>query len=69
MRRSLPCLVRSAAVLILLLFGATDWSRAGALDPLGFQSLGTFPTAAGEYTFNTTGPSPTLTGPGPDGRL
>jgi hypothetical protein len=56
---------RSVAVLALLVGGAGR-AGAGPLNPLDFplSDSGTFPTAAGTYTFDTSGLAPTLSGPG-----
>ena len=66
MRCSLRNIVRSAAMLALLVLGGADWAAAGALDPLNpsFPSLGEFPSTPGTYTYNFIGGIPTLGGPG-----
>ena len=65
MRRVLSRVSRSVAVLALLVGGAGR-AGAGPLNPLDFplSDSGVFPTAAGTYTFDTSGPNPTLSGPG-----
>ena len=53
---------RSVVVAVLavgLWLGAAGRVRADPLNPLDFTSLGAFPAAAGDYTFNTSG-TPTL---------
>ncbi|MBV8129339.1 MAG: hypothetical protein JO114_16965, partial [Planctomycetaceae bacterium] len=52
MRRVLSGVSRSVAVLAVLVGGAGR-AGAGPLNPLDFTSLGAFPTARGDYTFNT----------------
>lgn len=47
----------------MVLVSGADRAGAGPLNPLDFTPLGPFPTAAGTYTFNTSGPNPTLSGP------
>ncbi|MGO9598165.1 MAG: PEP-CTERM sorting domain-containing protein [Isosphaeraceae bacterium] len=64
MRRSSNCLVRSVALLALLFFGVAGQAAAGLLNPGDFAPVGPFPTDPGSYTFDTTGPNPTLSGPG-----
>jgi hypothetical protein len=63
MRCPLPCVVRSVAVLALLL-SAAGRAGAGPLNPRDFplSDSGAFPTAAGTFTFDTS--NLTLTGPG-----
>ena len=65
MRRVLSRVSRSVAVLALLVGGAGR-AGAGPLNPLDFplSDSGVFPTAAGTYTFDTSGLAPTLSGPG-----
>ncbi len=52
------------AVVFGLLFVGVVPAGAGALDPTAFAPVGPFPTAAGTYAFYTSGPNPTLLGPG-----
>ena len=65
MRCVLSRVSRSVAVLALLVGGAGR-AGAGPLNPLDFplSDSGVFPTAAGTYTFDTSGLAPTLSGPG-----
>src|SRR6266700_3844290 len=59
-------LVRSITLrlILALLVGALFTTRgiADPLDPMSFTSLGTFPSATGDYSLNTSG-TPTLTDP------
>ncbi len=50
-------------VLFSFLLGGAEKTLAGPLDPLGFTSLGAFPTAAGTYSVSTAGPTPFIDGP------
>ena len=47
----------------LAVSGATT-AQAGLLNPVDFQSLGSFIPGNGTYSINTSGDAPTLTGPG-----
>jgi hypothetical protein len=57
-------LVLHSAVILALWLGSAGQVAAGPLDPLAFTPIGPFPTVGGTYTFNTSGPTPSLTGPG-----
>lgn len=50
-------------VLLALAVSAPGVAFAGPLNPLAFTPIGPFPTAAGDYIFDTSWPNPTLTGP------
>jgi hypothetical protein len=57
------CRLIVAASLLVMSLGQTTPADATLLDPSDFVSCGSFPTATGTYSFNTTGPTPTLTIP------
>jgi hypothetical protein len=63
----LAAVIGGVAALGLMASGAAT-GRAGPLDPLAFQPLAaSFPSTPGTYTIDTSGPTPTLTGPSGSG--
>jgi hypothetical protein len=62
MMRVASWLMSSSALAVGLLLGSVGQAQAGSLNPFDFASLGAFPSAPGNYTFDTS--DATLSGPG-----
>jgi hypothetical protein len=62
MMRVASWLMSSSALAVGLLLGSVGQAQAGPLNPFDFASLGAFPSAPGNYTFDTS--DATLSGPG-----